>query len=374
MSFFSYITLGDSVKKLWSLILMFLLFYTPLVSAFDSSATSAILMDMDSKRIMYAKNIHNVRSVASISKIMTAVLAVESGKMNETVTIGDEIKEAYGSGIYIQNGEKLKLQDLVYGLMLRSGNDAALAIANYVGGDVESFVALMNKKAKEIGMKSTTFNNPSGLDEDKGNYSTAYDMAILTSYAMENKVYRQIVGTKKYKLETNKNAYSWTNKNKLLSSYKYITGGKTGFTKKAKRTLVTTASKDNLNLVVVTLNDGNDWQDHQNLYEEAFKTYKSYQILKTGIIDIYDEKYYDNKEFYLKEHFSYPLLDSEKDNIMLKMELNKIRKYKNNQKVGIVKVMINQEKVYETNIYIRSKTTKKENFFSKIKRWIMGND
>lgn len=374
MSPFSYITLGDSVKKLWLFILILLLFYTPSANAFDSSATSAILMDMDSQRIMYAKNIHSVRSVASISKIMTAILAVESGKINQIVTIGDEIKEAYGSGIYIQVGEKLKLQELVYGLMLRSGNDAALAIANYVGGDVEKFVGLMNKKAKEIGMKNTTFNNPSGLDEDKGNYSTAYDMAILTSYAMQNELYRKIVGTKKYKLETNKNAYSWTNKNKLLSSYKYITGGKTGFTKKAKRTLVTTASKDNLNLAVVTLNDGNDWQDHQNLYDQAFKTYKNYQILKKGIIEIYDEKYYDNQEFYLKENFSYPLLDSEKNNIVLKMELNKERRYKNNQKIGIVKVMINQKEVYKEDIYMRNKATKKETFFSKLKRWIIGND
>lgn len=374
MSFFSYITLGDIVKKLCLLILMFLIFYTPLVNAFDSSATSTILMDMDSQKIIYAKNIHNVRSVASISKIMTAILAVESGKMNKMVTIGDEIKEAYGSGIYIQNGEKLKLQDLVYGLMLRSGNDAALAIAHYVGGDVQKFVTLMNEKAKEIGMKNTTFNNPSGLDEDKGNYSTAYDMAILTSYAMENELYRKIVGTKKYTLETNKNAYSWTNKNKLLSSYKYITGGKTGFTKKAKRTLVTTASKDNLNLVVVTLNDGNDWQDHQNLYEEAFQTYKSYQILKKGIIEIYDEKYYNNQEFYLKNNFSYPLLESEKNNIILKMELNKERKYKNNQKIGVVKVMIDNKEVHQEDIYMRSKQETKETFFSKLKRWITGND
>lgn len=353
---------------------MLVLFYTPLVNAFDSSATSAILMDIDSKRIIYAKDIHNVRSVASISKIMTAILAIESGKMDDTLVIGDEIKAAYGSGIYIQQGEKLKLQDLVYGLMLRSGNDAALAIANYVGGSVDKFVSLMNKKAEEIGMKNTTFNNPSGLDEDKGNYSTAYDMAILTSYAMDNPLYRKIVGTKKYKLKTNKNIYSWTNKNKLLSSYKYITGGKTGFTKKAKRTLVTTASKDNLNLVAVTLNDGNDWQDHKNLYEEAFETYKSYQILKKGLIDIYEEKYYNNKEFYLKNNFSYPLLDSEKNNIVLKIELNKDRKYKNNQKIGQVKVMVNQEEIHKENIYMRNKKSEKETFISRLKRWLKDND
>lgn len=342
--------------------------------AFDSSATSTILMDTDSNRIMYAKNIHNVRSVASISKIMTAILAIESNKLDSIVTIGDETNSSYGSGIYIKKGEEIKLRDLVYGLMLRSGNDAALAIAHYVGGSVDKFVEMMNTKAKEIGMENTTFNNPSGLDEEKGNYSTAYDMAILTSYAMKNKDYQVIVGTKKYKLETNKNVYSWTNKNKLLNSYEYTTGGKTGYTKKAKRTLVTTASKDNLNLVVVTLNDGNDWEDHKKLYEEAFNTYKSYKILQKGIIDIYDEKYYNNKEFYLKNNFSYPLLDSEKDTIILKIKLNKDRKYKNNQKIGTVQVIVSDKKVYIDDIYMRDKIKEKDNFIDKVKRWLKIDD
>ena len=156
------------MKKL--IIFLFILLIPFKINALETSAISAILMDLDNNRILYADNIHNVRSVASISKIMTAILAVESGKLDDTVTIGEEIKEAYGSGIYIQVGEKMILRDLVYGLMLRSGNDAAVAIAKYVGGDVNKFVEMMNEKAKEIGMKNTTFNNPSGLDQEKGNY------------------------------------------------------------------------------------------------------------------------------------------------------------------------------------------------------------
>ena len=151
--------------------------------------------------------------------------------------------------------------------MLRSGNDAALTIASYVGGNVDEFVKKMNEKAQEIGMKNTVFNNPSGLDQEKGNYSTAYDMAILTSYAMKNETYRKIVSTKSYKVKTNMNFYSWINKNKLLHTHKYSTGGKTGFTEIARRTLVTTASKDGVNLVAVTLNDGNDFNDHKNMFE-----------------------------------------------------------------------------------------------------------
>ena len=289
------------MKKIILIILVMFLVFPIKTRAFDSSASSAILMDMDSLRVLYSKDIHNVRSVASISKIMTCIVAIESGKLEDVVTIGDEILPAYGSGIYIKQGEQLKLIDLLYGLMLRSGNDAALAIANYVGGNVDDFVLMMNEKAKEIGMKNSTFNNPSGLDADKGNYSSAYDMALLTSYCMKNDIYKKIVGTKKYVLTTNMNTYAWYNKNKLLKTYKYTTGGKTGFTEKARRTLVTTASKNNTNLVAVTLNDGNDFLDHKALFEEAFGEYNSYQILNKDKVNIVGETFYKNAYFYLKK-------------------------------------------------------------------------
>lgn len=325
------------------------------ILAISTSARSAILMDTDSNRILYEKNINEVRSVASISKIMTAILAIESGKMTKEVTIGNEIDSSYGSGIYLQQGEKLKLEDLVYGLMLRSGNDAALAIAKYVGGSVDKFVELMNKKANEIGMRNTTFNNPSGLDQDKGNYSTAYDMAILTSYAMKNKEYRKITGTKKYILKTNKNVYSWINKNKLLKIYKYTTGGKTGFTEKARRTLVSTAKKDNMNLVVVTLNDGNDWKDHENLFEYGFNNYKTMKILKKGNINIYDDKYYKDYILYVKNDFNITLNANEMNSIIIKYQLNKVRNLKNNQKVGSAFIYLGDSKVHIEKIYIKER-------------------
>ena len=354
--------------KKW--LLLFLLILIPIkVKAFDTSATSAILMDIDSNRIIYSKNIHEVRSVASISKIMTCIVAIESNKLEDTVTIGDEILSAYGSGIYIKQGEKLKLIDLLYGLMLRSGNDAALAIANYVGGDIDKFVELMNKKASEIGMKDSVFNNPSGLDQEKGNYSSAYDMAILTSYAMKNGIYKKIVGTKKYTLTTNLNSYVWNNKNKLLSMYKYATGGKTGFTKIAKRTLVTTASKNNLNFVAVTLNDGNDFIDHKNLYEEAFNNYLSYKILQKGNIIIPDDKFYTEKELYIKDNFSYPLLKIEKNNIYLKIELNKKDNLNNDEEIGKIIVMNGEEKLYETKVYVKNKEVDNISRLSKFKKW-----
>ncbi len=347
--------------------LLFLIILIPInIKALDVNTNKYILMDMDTNRIIIGENINEVKSVASISKIMTAILAIESGKMDDKVTVGDEILAAYGSGIYIKQGEVLTLKDLVYGLMLRSGNDASYAIAKYVGGSVENFVKKMNEKAIEIGMKNTTFNNPNGLDEEKGNYSTAYDMAILTSYAMKNNEYKKITKTKKYVLKTNMNVYSWTNKNKLLKLYKYATGGKTGYTKIAKRTLVTTASKNNINLVVVTLNDGDDWNDHIELFDYGFNTYKKYSILKKGKIEVPDTQY-KNYQYYIKNNFNYILDNIEKDNIILKFKIEKNKIIKNNMKIGKIEVYLTNTLIYTDDLYISKK--EKTTFLDKVKGW-----
>ncbi len=347
--------------------LLFLIILIPInIKALDVNTNKYILMDMDTNRIIIGENINEVKSVASISKIMTAILAIESGKMDDKVTVGDEILAAYGSGIYIKQGEVLTLKDLVYGLMLRSGNDASYAIAKYVGGSVENFVKKMNEKAIEIGMKNTTFNNPNGLDEEKGNYSTAYDMAILTSYAMKNNEYKKITKTKKYVLKTNMNVYSWTNKNKLLKLYKYATGGKTGYTKIAKRTLVTTASKNNINLVVVTLNDGDDWNDHIELFDYGFNTYKKYSILKKGKIEVPDTQY-KNYQYYIKNDFNYILDNIEKDNIILKFKIEKNKIIKNNMKIGKIEVYLTNTLIYTDDLYINKK--EKTTFLDKVKGW-----
>lgn len=348
-------------------IIILLLFIIPVnIKAYDTSATSAILMEQEINRILYAKNIHAKRSVASISKIMTAILAIESDKLYDTITVTNVVNKAYGSGIYIKPGEEIKLIDLVYGLMLRSGNDAALQIANIVSENEMKFVELMNEKAKQLKMDDTTFNNPSGLEENGGNISSAYDMAILMSYAMKNEIFRMITGTRKYQLKTNMNNYFWINKNKLLTLYKYTTGGKTGFTDIAKRTLVTTASKDNLNLVVVTLNDGNDFLDHQNLYKEAYENYKNYEIIKEGLFEIYGENYY-NESFYVKENFNYPLSEIEKNNILLKINIIQKENYENDEKIGDIVIKLHDNELKKIDIFIKKK--EKKSFFQKIKEW-----
>lgn len=356
---------------MWKKIILCSLLLFPIsTKAVGTSASSAILMDMDSQRILYSSNMNEQRSVASISKIMTALIACESGKLDNKVIVGSEITKAYGSGIYIKEGEELTLRDLLYGLMLRSGNDAALAVAHYVGGSVEKFVETMNTKASELGMKNTLFHNPSGLDEEDGNFSTAYDMALLTSYAMKNEEYRTIVGTKKYKLTTNKNTYLWHNKHKLVTGgYEFATGGKTGFTKIAKRTLVTTASKENLNLVVVTLNDGNDWEDHKSLFEYGFNNYHNYLIQAKGVVTP-KEDYYRKDKLYIKNNLSYPLSDEETQALTLQYRLEKKRSYENGDQVGVVETYLGDQKVHEEPVYVEvMKIEKKKGFFQKLKDW-----
>ena len=253
------------MKKILLTILICLSFISK-VNASTSSAYEYVLMDQATGRVLSSKNANSPRLIASITKIMTCLLAIESNKLNEVITVDESIKKAYGSGIYIEVGEEMTLRDMLYGLMLRSGNDAAVMIASYLAGTEEDFAVLMNNKAKEIGMKNTIFTNSSGLDnETTGNYSTAYDMALLTRYAMQYDEYQKIVGTKKHIVKTNYKTYSWTNKNKLLK-YNFITGGKTGYTEKAKRTLVSTATINNMELIVVTIKDSDDWNTHLDLY------------------------------------------------------------------------------------------------------------
>ena len=184
------------------------------------SASSYIVMDMDSGRVMEGTNVDKKSLIASTTKILTAITAIECGNLEDIVKVNEDILSSYGSGIYIQVGEELTLDDLLYGLMLRSGNDAALAIASHVGDDVENFVFMMNETAKRIGMNNSSFVNPSGLEENDGsaNISTVYDMALLTRYAMNNEDYRRIVGTKEIIVKSSYKTYRWINKNKLLSN------------------------------------------------------------------------------------------------------------------------------------------------------------
>lgn len=342
------------MKRLMVVMLMFFCFSIR-VNASTSSAYEYILMDMNSGRVLSGKNYNTPVLIASITKIMTCVLAIESNKLDDMVKVTDVIRDAYGSGIYIEVGEEISLRDLLYGLMLRSGNDAALMVADYVGGDVDNFVLMMNSKAREIGMVRTNFVNPSGLDNsDRGNYSTAYDMAILTKYAMMYEEYRKIVKTKSYVVKTNKKTYSWKNKNKLLKE-RYITGGKTGYTDKARRTLVSTGSSDGLDLIVVTLRDSDDWNTHKELYQYAFQNFNSYMVMNKGMFKVIGDDFYKDK-LYIKNDIYLTLDKNKRGDLVGKIMLEKKNKYKDNDRVGEYLIFLGDELLHKEPIYVKKKS------------------
>lgn len=292
---------------------------------------------------------------------MTAILAIENGDLDKKVIVGEEVLSMYGTNIYVEVGEKMTMRDLIYGLLLRSGNDAAVVIAKEIGGTEAKFVQMMNSKAREIGMKNTVFKNPHGLDEVTENYSTAYDMALLSKYAFSNKIYRKIVATKKYEVSTGKKTYLWYNRNRLLDNYKYCTGGKNGYTPSAGKTLVSTASKGNLNLTIVSLNDGDSYSNHQNLYENMFSKYHRYKIVDKDSFVV--SKEFFHKNVYLKKSFYYPLTDSEINDIRTVVHFFDSS---SSDKVGVVDIYLNNQKIGNLSIYEQEKKKEQFSFF----RWI----
>lgn len=341
------------MKKYIIFLMLITLLYHPLpVDANMDTSTSSIVMDIDSGRILYSKNKDEKRLIASITKIMTATIALEKGNLKDNYKAGEEILEMYGTSIYLEYNEKMSLNDLLYGLMLRSGNDAAVVIANNISKDEDSFVKLMNKKAKSLGMDNTVFSNSHGLDEKTQNYSTAYDMALLSSYAYKTfPMYRKIGATKSYEAQTKNKSYLWYNRNKLLNSYEYCTGGKNGYTPSAGRTLVTTATKDKLRLTTVTLNDPNEYQTHENLYEYIYSKYRRYKIIDKNNFSI-DKTFFKDK-IYIKKSFYYPLSDEEVDKLKTIVKITKNKGYKNNEQVGKIDIYIGNEKIDSVKIYVK---------------------
>lgn len=247
------------------------------VGAVGTSAASAILVDADSGRVLYEQNADARMLIASTTKIMTALVAIREGDLSDVVTVKREATLTEGSSMYLKEGEQLTLETLLYGLMLCSGNDAAVAIADHVGGSQAGFVKLMNETARELGMDNSSFANPNGLD-DADHYSTARDMAALACAAMENETLVRIVSTRSVTI----GGRTMTNHNKLLSYMDGCIGLKTGYTRAAGRTLVSCGSRNGQRLVAVTLQDGNDWADHQALYEYGFSTYPAKRAAVLG--------------------------------------------------------------------------------------------
>ena len=249
---------------------------TAVTEAVEVSAAAAVLMDADSGRLLYDKNGEKRMLIASTTQLMTALVALEQGGLQQEITVtGGHMAE--GSSMYLRPGEKLTLETLLYGLLLSSGNDAALAVTECMGGTVP-FVARMNEKAAELGMENTHFANPNGLD-DEAHYSTAEDMAKLAAAAMDDPVLRRVASTKTARI----GGRTLTNHNKLLSRVEGCVGLKTGYTRAAGRTLVSCAERDGVRLVAVTLQDGDDWNDHASLYEQGFRVLRPVKAVERGL-------------------------------------------------------------------------------------------
>ncbi len=239
----------------------------------DVSAGGVMLMDARTHKVLYAKTAHEKLPMASTTKIMTAILAIEAGNLDALVTVPQEAYGVEGSSMYLRLGEQISMRDLLYGLMLVSGNDAAVAIAVHVGGSVEGFAALMNAKAASLGAHNTHFVTPNGLP-DPDHYTTAYDLALIACYAMQNETFREIVGTTYYQTTTGEIARTVKNKNKILWEYEGGNGVKTGYTMAAGKCLVFAAEREGMQLVGVVLNCPDMFPSAKRLLDYGFETYQ----------------------------------------------------------------------------------------------------
>lgn len=245
------------------------------------SAKSAVVISADTCEVVYSKNMSEKLPMASTTKIMSSIIALEYGAVDKMQKVTTDMIAVEGSSIGLIDGDEISLKTLVKGMLLESGNDAANAVAHIVGGSITAFVKLMNNKAKEIGMNSTSFETPSGLD-GKNHYSTAFDMALLGAYAIKNPEFKSICEDESDVVYYGNPPYRrvFTNHNKLLELYDGAFGIKTGFTKKSGRCLVSAVCKDGKTLIAVTLNAPDDWNDHIKMYDYAFEKVNSFQLLE----------------------------------------------------------------------------------------------
>ena len=272
------------IKKITALFFAVLssaaLFYTK-VDALDVSARSAILIEASTGQVVYEKDADTRRPMASTTKIMTALVAIESGDISREITVDAAAAGVEGSSIYLKAGEKITLEALLWALMLESANDAAAAIAIGVAGSIDAFADMMNEKAAELSLKNTHFTNPHGLS-DEDHYTTARDLASLSAAAMENETFRHIVSTDKYRIAYADTARSLHNHNKMLHIYDGAVGVKTGFTKASGRCLVSAAERGGMTLIAVTLGAPDDWADHTAMLDLGFSSIERVPLIEPG--------------------------------------------------------------------------------------------
>lgn len=322
----------------------------------DVSAQTAIMIEGNTGEVLYEKNAEQKAYPASITKIMTALLAIENGDLDRKVTVSKNAAGVEGSSIYLETGEKIPLRDLVYGLMLRSGNDAAIAISEEIGGSTENFVIMMNKRARELGAFNTNFANPNGL-HNSNHYTTAKDMALISKEAMKNPEFKRVAETKAWIADRGEGKYNYFyNKNKVVYQYDGGTGIKIGFTRAAGRTLVASSERNGMELICVVMNAPNWFQDTYHLMDYAFGKYETTRIAE-GQLPIKVVRLRGGVKDFVKigpkEAILCPVRKDEESSISVVYELMEGGKapVKRWQEAGAMKIYVNGNYLFSRPLY-----------------------
>ena len=317
-----------------------------------SNKTSEIVMELNTNRVLYENNIHEKKYMASTTKILTAIVIIENCNLDEKIKIDKKTTNVEGSSIYLEEDEILSIRDLLYGLMLRSGNDCAKTLALHCSGSIEAFSELMNSTAKKIGANNSNFVNPHGLHDDN-HYTTAFDLALISCYAMKNNTFRKIVSTKEIKIPfTTRNTNRLLiNKNKMLKEFDGSNGIKTGFTKKAGRCLVSSCCRDGLELISVVLNSPPMFERSKELLSNCFNQYKLYKIVESD--HIIDFVYFGKKKIplHIKNDIVLPLTQEEYKKIEIKYDYPTIIQEKNDKEIGNIKIYCENNLLFTEKIY-----------------------
>ena len=326
-----------------------------IIKANANSNSAEIVVELNTRRVVYAKNENIKKYMASTTKILTAITVIENCNIDDVVVIKKDSVGIEGSSIYLEAGEKLTVKDLLYGLMLRSGNDCAHALAMHCSNDINKFALLMNETAKKIGANNSNFVNPHGLHDDT-HYTTAYDLALISCYAMKNDTFREIVSTKSIKIPhtTRNTSRLLINKNKMLKEFSGSTGIKTGYTKKAGRCLVSSCKRNGIEFICVVLNCGPMFEVSKTLLTNAFKDYKNYKIMESdNILKFIDTENGEKIGVFIKNDIILPLTKYEKENIEIMIDVPDIltNKDKNQKEIGKVKIYCQNNLLFEEKIY-----------------------
>lgn len=321
------------MKKLISIILLIILYILCSSLKYRNTSSSYCVLEATTNTVLESSNMDEQMLIASTAKILTAITVIENYDIEKYIKVEEKDTLEVGSKVYLKIGESIKIKDLLYALMLRSANDAASALSN--NNDLD-FILLMNHTAKKIGMKNSVFLNASGLDEKEFNLSTAYDMALLSSYASKNEVFVEISSSHSYTCKTDQSNYYWINKHRLVKNNDNYLWGKTGYTKASSRVLVSNYKDNNKDIIIVTINDSNDWNTHLKLIDS----------LEYSFITIFNEGYYDllGKDIYINKTLILPINKNSKDNIKVLFKVL--------DEIILVEVYINKELIYTERLKV----------------------